>query len=138
MALGDLVLEETGTVTGIRVLSNDASGSKVEISMRTTGTIRGVAESSLWTYSQLTRPDGSIYGEGEGVMTTQDGDVIQWKGSGSGKVAAPGDTINVRFVSMIFSHTASVKYADLNSIGLAVHHDVAADGSTVGKGWEWK
>ncbi len=71
-------------------------------------------------------------------MTTQDGDVIQWKASGSGKVAAPGDTINVRFVVMCFAHTASVKYADLNSIGLVGHHDVTADGSTVGKGWEWK
>ncbi len=136
MALGDLVVEETGTVTGIRVLSNDASGSKVEISMRTTGTIRGVAESSLWTYSQLTRPDGSIYGEGEGVMTTQDGDVIQLKSSGSGQVAAPGDTTN--FVSAAFAHTESVKYADLNSIGLVGHYDVAADGSAVNKNWEWK
>ena len=136
MALGDLLVEETGTVTGIRVLSNDASGSKVEISMRTTGTIRGVAESTLWTYSQLTRPDGSLYGEGEGVTTTQDGDVIQWKGSGSGQVAAPGDTIN--FFSAAFAHTESVKYADLNSIGLVCHYDVAADGSTVCKGWEWK
>ena len=136
MALGDLVVEETGTVTGIRVLSNDASGSKVEINLRTTGTIRGVAESTLWTYSQLTRPDGSLYGEGEGVTTTQDGDVIQWKGSGSGQVAAPGDTIN--FFSAAFAHTESVKYADLNSIGLVCHYDVAADGSTVCKGWEWK
>ncbi len=136
MALGDLVVEETGTVTGIRVLSNDASGSKVEISMRTTGTIRGVAESSLWTYSQLTRPDGSIYGEGEGVMTTQDGDVLQLKASGSAQAAAPGGTINFRVIT--FAHTASVKYADLNSIGLVGHHDVTADGSTVGKGWEWK
>ena len=48
MALGDLVIDETGTVTGIRVLSNDASGSKLEISLRTTGTIRGVAQSALW------------------------------------------------------------------------------------------
>ena len=136
MALGDLVVEETGTVTGIRVLSNDASGSKVEISMRTTGTIRGVAESSLWTYSQLTRPDGSTYGEGEGVMTTQDGDVIHLKGSGAGQVGAPGDTINFRVIN--FAHTESVKYADLNSIGLVGHYDVAADGSAVNKNWEWK
>ena len=32
MALGDLVLEETGQVTGIRVLSTDASGTKLEVS----------------------------------------------------------------------------------------------------------
>ncbi len=85
MALGDLVLDETGTVTGIRVLSNDASGTKLEVCLGTTGTIRGVAETCLWTYWQLIRPDGSIYGQGEGVMTTQDGDVIQLTGHGSGQ-----------------------------------------------------
>ena len=136
MALGDLVIDETGTVTGIRVLSNDASGSKLEISLRTTGTIRGVAQSTLWTYSQLIRPDGSIYGEGEGVMTTQDGDVIQLKGSGSGQAEAPGGTINFR--TMLHAHTASAKYADLNSIGLVGNYAAAADGSSVNKNWEWK
>ncbi|HBD83037.1 MAG TPA: hypothetical protein DC056_03400, partial [Dehalococcoidia bacterium] len=87
MALGDLVLEETGQVTGIRVLSTDASGTKLEVSLQTTGTIRGVAESTLWTYTQLIRPDGSILGGGQGVMTTEDGDVISLVGNGSGQAA---------------------------------------------------
>jgi hypothetical protein len=77
-----------------------------------------------------------MYGEGEGVMTTQDGDVIHLKGSGSGQAPAPGDTTTFRTIN--FAHTASVKYADLNSIGLVGHFDGAADGSTVSKNWEWK
>ena len=93
MALGALICEETGKVTGISVLSSDASGTKVEINLQTTGQIRGVAENCLWTYSQLTRPDGSIYGQGQGVMTTQDGDVIHLIGHGSGKTPPPGGTI---------------------------------------------
>jgi len=136
MALGDLVLDETGTITGIRVLSNDASGSKLEISLRTTGTVRGVAESTVWTYWQLIRPDGSMYGQGEGVMTTKDGDVIQLTGHGSGQAPPPGDT--TQFRTMLHAHTTAAKYADLNSIGLVGNYDVAADGNAVNKCWEWK
>lgn len=136
MALGDLVIEETGTITGIRVLSTDASGTKLEISLRTTGTIRGVAESSLWTYTQLIRPDGSVYGQGEGILTTQEGDVIQLIGHGSGQAPAPGEATHFR--TMMHPHSASPKYADLNSIGLAGTYEVSADGNAVNKGWEWK
>ena len=136
MALGDLVLEETGQVTGIRVLSTDASGTKLEVSLQTTGTIRGVSESTLWTYTQLIRPDGSILGGGQGVMTTEDGDVISLVGNGSGQAAPPGGTIAFRI--FIQPYSTSPKYSDLNSIGLAGEYDVAADGSAATKCWEWK
>lgn len=36
------------------------------------------------------------------------------------------------------AHSASEKYADLNSIGLAGTYEVSADGNAVNKGWEWK
>ena len=136
MALGDLVLDETGSVTGVRVLPNDATGTKTEICLQLTGTIRGVAETTLWTYTTLTRPDGSVAGEGQGVMTTQDGDVIFLTGSGVCKAVGPGET--TRFRTMLYAHSASAKYADLNCIGLVGEYDVAPDGSAINKNWEWK
>ena len=136
MALGDLVFDETGSVTGVRVLSADASGTKLEVCLQTTGTIRGVAETCFWTYTQLMRPDGSIYGEGQGVMTTADGDVIQLIGQGSGQAPPPGGT--TKFRTMIHPHSASAKYADLNSIGVVGEYDVGPDGNAVNKCWEWK
>ncbi len=136
MALGDLILEETGQVTGTRVLSADASGASIEICLQLTGTIRGVAETTIWTYTTLTRPDGSIYGSGQGVMTTEDGDVINLIGHGSAQAAPPGGT--TKFRTMLHPHAASAKYADLNGIGLAGEYDVAPDGSAVNKCWEWK
>ena len=136
MALGDLICEETGQVTGIRVLSTDASGTKVEINLQTTGKIRGVSENTLWTYTQLTRTDGSIYGQGLGIMTTGDGDVLQLIGHGSAMAAGPGGTINFRV--MVHYHTASAKYADLNGIGGVGEYDVGPDGKTANKFWEWK
>jgi hypothetical protein len=129
-------LDETGSVTGVRVLSTDASGTRLEVSVQLSGTIRGVGENTLWTYTTLTRPDGSIYGGGEGYMTTQDGDVINLVGAGSGLTPAPGG--KTRFLTMLHAHTSSAKFADLNGIGLVGEYIVAADGSAVNKNWEWK
>jgi hypothetical protein len=107
MALGDLVLDETGKVTGVRVVSSDAMGAKTEVCLQTTGTIKGVPETTLWTYTTLTRPDGSMTGDGRGVMTTQDGDVISLFGAGNGKAVGPGET--TKFRTMIFAHYRPVK-----------------------------
>ena len=76
MALGDLVLEDNGQVTGIVVLSTDSSGTTLELSLTLNGTIRGIAHTTMWTYTTTTRADGSMYGQGNGVLTTVNGDVI--------------------------------------------------------------
>ena len=136
MALGDLILDEAGQVTGIRVLSPDGSGTNIEVCLQLAGTIRGVAETTIWTYTTLTRPDGSVYGYGHGVMTTQDGDVISLIGAGSGKPTPPGTTTNFR--TMLHPHSASPKYADLNGTVWVGEYDVNPDGSAVNKCWEWK
>ena len=135
MALGELVLEDSGQITGIRVLSTDASGTTLELNLQLSGTIRGVGQNTLWTYTMLQRPDGSLYGQGNGVLTTVNGDVIHLIGSGSGK-ANPGGT--VRFCTMLHPHGATGQNADLNSIGLVGEYDVAADGTANNKNWEWK
>ena len=135
MALGELVLEDSGQITGIRVLSTDASGTTLELNLQLNGTIRGVGENTLWTYTMLQRPDGSLYGQGNGVLTTVNGDVIHLIGSGSGK-ANPGGT--VRFCTMLHPHGATGQNADLNAIGLAGEYEVAADGTATNKCWEWK
>ena len=135
MALGELVLEDSGQITGIRVLSTDASGTTLELNLQLSGTIRGVGENTLWTYTMLQRPDGSLYGQGNGVLTTVNGDVIHLIGSGSGK-ANPGGT--VRFCTMLHPHGATGQNADLNAIGLAGEYEVSADGTATNKCWEWK
>ena len=121
---------------GMRVLSNNADVVSVEVSLQTTGTIRGVPENTLWTCTILTRPDGSLEAGGNGITTTQDGDVISLIGNGSGKAAPPGATTNFR--TMLHPHTASPKYADLNGTAWAGEYDVNPDGSAVNKCWEWK
>ena len=136
MGLGNLILGQTGSITEVRELSNDAAGIKNEIKLTVKGTIRGVAETTHWTYTALARPDGSVYGEGTGVMTTADGDVLNLTGSGVCKVAGPGES--TRFRTMIYAQTTSSKFTDLNYVGLVGEYDVDPDGTATNKSWEWK
>ena len=46
MALGELVLDETGAIDEVRELSNDAAGIKNEIKLTLKGTICGVPETT--------------------------------------------------------------------------------------------
>ena len=136
MGLGNLILDQTGSITEVRELSNDAAGIKNEIKLTVKGTIRGVAETTHWTYTALARPDGSVYGEGTGVMTTADGDVLNLAGSGVCKVAGPGESTHFR--TMIYAQTTSSKFTDLNYVGLVGEYDVDPDGTATNKSWEWK
>ena len=45
--LGELIFEEKGTTTGVRVLSAEAAVVKVEVTLQTQGKIKGVDENSL-------------------------------------------------------------------------------------------
>ena len=135
MALGELVLNDTGQITGTRVISSDSTGTTLELSLVLSGTIRGVPHTTMWTYTTLTRSDGSMYGHGTGVLTTESGDVVHLIGHGSGK-ANPGGA--VKFLTMLHPHGATGQNADLNGIGLVGEYEVAADGTATNKNWEWK
>ncbi|HXV60736.1 MAG TPA: hypothetical protein VEK15_08585 [Vicinamibacteria bacterium] len=134
--LGELLYEEKGKTIGLRVLSSDDGGTTVEVTLETEGKILGVGEKSLWTYWSKTRPDGTIYGEGKGVMTTKDGDVIQLVGNGAAKAAGADGSIHYR--GAIYFHTASQKFAKLNGTTAVHEYDVDGQGNTVAKVWEWK
>ena len=72
--LGELLYEETGNTTGLRVLPPEGGAVNLEVSLQAAGRIQGVEHTSMWTYVSTTRADGSIFGEGRGVLTTADGD----------------------------------------------------------------
>ena len=88
--LGDLLYEEPGQVTGIEVLPPEDGGVVLKGSLQAAGTIQGVAHTSIWTYTSTTRPDGSVFGQGRGVMTTADGDVVHLLGRASDQSGGPG------------------------------------------------
>ena len=131
--LGDQIGEETGKVTGFRVL--DPAGPKVEVSIRTKGTILGNDYEGRTTYWSGMQPGGFLYGEGQGMYMTQDGDMAVWKGQGSGR-RNPGGGVSYR--GAIHFLNATGKLARLaGTVGVFEHGTDASDNVT-SKVWEWK
>ena len=133
--LGELICELRGKRTARRVLSTDGGGFKVEVSFEDSGKMLGVEANDIGTYSSVSRPDGSLYGEGQGVQLTPDGGMATWKGQGVGKFLAGGA---VSYRGAIYYSTATPKLARLNSIAGVFEFEVDASGNTHSKIWEWK
>ena len=131
--LGDQIGESAGKRIVRRVLSSDPL--TIEVSFEDAGNILGVATNGLGTYTSVARADGSLYGEGQGAMMTQDGEGITWTGSGVGKFG-PGGSISYR--GMLYYRTPSQKLARVNNICAVFEYEVDAAGNTTSKIWEWK
>jgi len=132
--LGEQILDLSGKRVGRRVLPTEGAF-KVEVSFEDSGKILGQQASNMGTYSSGPRPDGSLYGEGQGVVITQDGEMATWKGQGVGKLL-PGGAVSYR--GAVYYSTASAKLARLNTIAVVFEFEVGADGNIRTKGWEWK
>ena len=132
--LGEQIAEANGKRTGRRVVGTDA-GVRVEVSFEDSGKILGIEANNIGTYWAQTRPDGSLYGEGQGVVVMQDGEMATWKGQGVGKLLAGGA---VSYRGALYYSTASLKLARLNTIAVVFEFEVDANGNTHTKSWEWK
>ena len=76
--LGELIYESRGKRTARRVVSVDG-GFKVEVSFEDSGKMLGIEVSDIGTYTSVSRPDGGMFGEGQGVILA-DGGGATWKG----------------------------------------------------------
>jgi hypothetical protein len=132
--LGDQIYEGRGKRTGRRVVSVDA-GFKVEVSFEGTGKLLGIDTNEIGTYWSESRPDGSLYGEGQGVVLAQDGSAATWKGAGVGKFGAGGA---VSYRGAVYYSSAAPKFARLNAVVQLFEFEVDTEGNTHSKGWEWK
>jgi hypothetical protein len=130
--LGDQISEETGKVTGFRVL--DAAGPRVEVSIRTQGKILGTDYQGRATYTSEMQPGGFLFGDGHGVYMTGDGMAV-WKGQGTGKLN-PGGGASYR--GAIHFVTANGKLAKLAGVTGVFEHSTDASDNVVSKLWEWK
>jgi hypothetical protein len=132
--LGEQIGETRGKRTGRRVLSADA-GFKIEISFEETGKMLGIEMNGFGTYTAAPRPDGTLYGEGQGVLMTPDGGMATWKGAGVGRFVGGGA---VSYRGALYYNSASPKLARLNSVVTVFEYEVDAEGNTHTKSWEWK
>ena len=136
--LGEKIGEMTGRVIGTRVLpGDDYRYIKMEVTIQHSGTIYGAAASDIGTYVVFERAPGQIYGEGQGMLSTSDGEGAIWNGQGVGKATGSGMAMSIRF-SVAFQAGASGKLSRLKDCLVIGEHEVDDSGNTTTRYWEWK
>lgn len=131
--LGDKIGEATGKRLVRRVLSVDPP--TAEISFEDSGKMFDIHVTGMGTYTSVIRADGSVFGSGQGLSTTDEGEAVTWTGTGVGHFG-PGGSVSYR--GMLFLQTASKKLARLHNACAAFEYEVGAHGSTKSTLWEWK
>ena len=132
--LGEQIGEETGKVIVRRVISADG-GTKVEVTTQATGKLLGIETRSNITYCADIRPDGSLYGEGQGLVIGKGGEQATWKGAGAGKLMEGGA---VSYRGALYFYSVSPKLSHLNSVAVVYEYNADAEGNTKSKFWDWK
>src|SRR6185437_5643248 len=110
--LGEQIGTERVKVTSYRISQSDA-GPKVEVAFEAAGKILGVDHGTLATYVSTMRPDGTVFGEGQGVVRGASGQMASWVGQGVGKLGR-GQAISYR--GAIYYQSQSPEWARLNGV----------------------
>jgi hypothetical protein len=133
--LGEQIGEERGKITGRRVLQSDGTGPKVEVTFEASGKLLGIDITSIGTYWSAVQPNGFLYGEGQGVTMSANGEVVQWTGSGRGRLTGQG---SVSFRGAVYYQTTSERLARLNGVAILFEHETDGEGNVTTRLWEWK
>ena len=86
-------------------------------------------------YCTVSRPDGTLYGEGQGVTTAKDGKIATWTGHGVGTVKKNGAAT---YRGALYYQTMPSRRSRLNKIAVVFEYVVDAEGNTRSEYWEWK
>jgi hypothetical protein len=128
-------LAEYRGITVQRVLANPGGGPKIETSFQASGSILSVDIKDTGTYYTFVRPDGTQYGEGQGVMVTKDGEMATWTGHGVGAMNKDG---TASYRGAIYLQTMPAQLSRLNKIAVLFEYHVDAEGNMRSDYWEWK
>ena len=91
---------------------------------------------NIGTYQVFERIPGQLYGEGQGMLRTQDGEGAIWNGHGVGTPTPDG---GVKFAaSVAFQAGPTGRLARLNNVLVLVEHTAGGDGSAKSTLTEWK
>ena len=132
---GDKIGESEGKVTTRRVLANPGGGPKMETSFEAHGKLLGGENTEFGTYWSVIRPDGSLYGEGQGIVMGKGGESATWIGQAMGTTKPDG---SVNFRGAIYYQTTSQAWLRLNTVAAIFEYDVDAQGNNRSVLWEWK
>ena len=138
--LGAKLGHEAGKVTAqtvVRSRLNPLESPRMETTFRATGTLLGVDETDTVTFWTVVRPDGTVYGEGQGIVMGIGPrlETATFLGQGVGTIQEDG-TISYRGATYYQSSTP--KWSRLNKIAAVFELEVSPTGKTKSANWEWK
>ena len=132
---GENIAEGSGKVTSRRVLSNPSGGPKMETSFESSGRLLGVEAAETGTYWSVVRPDGSLFGEGQGIVMGKGGELATWVGQGVGTFRKDG---GVSYRGAVYYQTSTPSWSRLNTVAAIFEYEVDAQGNSRSQLWEWK
>ena len=133
--LGQQVAQTSGRLTGRRVLESEGGAPKVEVSFTEQGKLLGLDVMVLTTYSAIMKPDGSLYGQGQGVVMASNGEGATFVGSGVGKLQQGG---GASFRGVVYYQSTSATISRLNGIAVVFEHEEDAEDNCRSTMTEWK
>jgi len=133
--LGEKIGEGSGKVISQRVLPNPGGAPKMETSFQSSGKLMGLASNETGTYSAELRPDGTLFGQGQGLVTGTHGEVASWTGQGVGLPQKDG---SIKYRGAIYFDSKSPTWSRLTHVAALFEYEVDAQGHTKGQLFEWK
>ena len=133
--LGEVIGDTRGQAISTRILPDEGQGPRMEITDQGVGTLYGVGVTATVTYVGTLRPNGTISGDGTGILMTADGESATYRGVGVGTFSRPGATT---WRGSLFFETASPKLSRLNGIAVVFEYSVDEGGKSEGHFTEWK
>lgn len=131
--LGAEIGHEEGQIIGRRVLEEVP---KIENTFNAEGSFRGIDTNDLGTYWTTVRPGGVLYGEGQGVLVSTDGQMATWTAQGLGRYIS---SRVIRFRGSSFYRTDSTgSLAFLNNMMAVFEFEIDERGKTSARNWEWE
>ena len=129
-----LIMEEKGKIVNQKVLKVHPHP-VIESTFVANQTIFGdIQARNLGTYWATIYANGTTHGEGHGISTTSEGEMITWTAEGVGNANPEGD---VRFEGSLFFHTlAEGELSDLNNKVAFFEYEVDSEGNTSDSVWE--
>ena len=133
--LGEQIGEERGQILVRRVLPGEGPP-QVEVSFEAHGQLVGISTVDMGSYTSTVQPDGTIYGEGQGITrSTDNSEIATWRGSGVGHFTEDG---GVSYRGAIYYSSQSPGFARLNGIAALFEYRVDSSGKTESTLTEWK
>lgn len=108
----------------------------METSVAANGNFVGSQVNVTLTYTSKLVTNGVVYGWGNGVLMTTDGDMATYTGEAIGKIASSGMSVGVGLYFTIL--TTSGKLASLSNLVAVLEAEVDAQGDFSEKTWEWR